>query len=203
MDLMHWLVRVDKQLFTWIQVHCTASWLDPLMVLSRNPLTWIPVYVFVLYWIVRYDRKLAIRFILVTLIAVGFTDYTAASLIKPLVGRIRPCFDPDTWILLRNLVGCGGRYSFPSNHAANHFCMATLWFYTIRGRRGRSWYWLWVWAALVSYAQVYVGKHFPLGGALYGSLVGWYAWRILRRLSQNIDRGKLPVAGIRVEKRKV
>ncbi|HEV8083822.1 MAG TPA: phosphatase PAP2 family protein [Chitinophagaceae bacterium] len=41
--------------------------------------------------------------------------------------------------------------------------------------RGKKWNWLWIWAALTSYAQVYVGKHYPsdvLVGALIGYILG-------------------------------
>ena len=204
MSLIEWLILSDKQCFRFIQTHLTAPWLDPAMVLIRNPFTWIPVYAFMLYWILRNDRKLAIRFILFTLILVGLTDYTAAEWWKPLFGRWRPCYDPGVQGLLRGLVNCGGLFSFPSNHATNHFCMAAFWFATTRYLRGKQWYWnlLWIWAVLVSYAQVYVGKHFPLDvfcGALYGTGIGlggaWVFrnWALLPEKVSRFFRKRAPV----------
>jgi undecaprenyl-diphosphatase len=35
----------------------------------------------------------------------------------------------------------------------------------------RKWYWLWLWAFMISYAQVYVGKHFP-GDVIFGAILG-------------------------------
>jgi membrane-associated phospholipid phosphatase len=175
MPLVEWLISADKQCFRFIQLHLTGAWLDPVMMLIRNPLTWIPLYAFMLYWILRNDRKSAIRFILLTLITVGITDYTASEWLKPLFGRWRPCYDPEMQGLLRGLITCGGLYSFPSNHATNHFCMAAFWFGAVWRIKGKKWYWLWAWAALVCFAQVYVGKHFPLdvlGGAIYGTTIG-------------------------------
>ncbi|TDW96102.1 phosphatase PAP2 family protein [Dinghuibacter silviterrae] len=187
MTFVKWLLHADKQCFSFIQTHLTAAWLDPVMMLIRNPLTWIPLYAFILYWILRNDPKASIRFILLTLIAVGITDYTAASLFKPLFGRVRPCYDPDVMGLLRGLINCGGLYSFPSNHATNHFCMAAFWFGSVRSLKGKRWYWLWAWAALVCFAQVYVGKHFPLDvtvGAIYGMAVGAGAAWVFRQWPQ-------------------
>lgn len=183
MSFIEWLTREDKQWFLWIQAHLTGSVIDPVMVLARNPLTWIPLYAFILYWIFRTDKKLAFRFILLSLVVFGLGDYSAANWIKPAVGRVRPCYDPDVMGVLRGLIDCGGRYSFPSNHACNHFSLATFWFLSIRLISGRRWYWLWAWAVLVCFAQVYVGKHFPLdviGGAIYGTclgLAGYWAFR--------------------------
>jgi undecaprenyl-diphosphatase len=72
---------------------------------------------------------------------------------------------------LRDLISCGGWFSFPSNHATNHFGLAAFWFGAIWRIKGQKWYWLWAWALLICFGQVYVGKHFPLdilAGALYG-----------------------------------
>lgn len=190
MTVADWLVRADKQCFTFIQTHLTAVWLDPVMLLIRNPLTWIPLYAFLLYWILKNDRKAAIRFILLSLIAVGLTDYTASTFLKPLFHRSRPCYDPDVMGLLRGLINCGGLYSFPSNHATNHFCLAALWFGAVRAIKGKRWYWLWAWAALICFAQVYVGKHFLLDvicGAIYGTTIGSGGAWVFRKWPQIIQ----------------
>jgi undecaprenyl-diphosphatase len=72
-------------------------------------------------------------------------------------------------------VPCGSGLSFPSSHAANHFSISVFTGVTL------GWYkkWIWpaviAWAALVCYAQVYVGLHYPLdvfSGALLGALTG-------------------------------
>jgi undecaprenyl-diphosphatase len=52
--------------------------------------------------------------------------------------------------------------------------MAAFWFWSIFIINGKKWYWLWFWAALICFAQVYVGKHYPFD-ILGGSLLGWTA----------------------------
>ena len=85
--------------------------------------------------------------------------------------------------LVHNIVPCGAGFSFPSSHAANHFALAVFSAITL-GHLGR---WIWyvaiLWAALVSYAQVYVGVHFPLDvtcGGLLGIAAGLFTAKIFR-----------------------
>ena len=110
-------------------------------------------------------------------LSAGFADFTSASIVKPMVKRLRPCNDPVVSKTddLR-LTACGTGYSFPSTHATDHFAMA-FFLIILFGKRWR-WIWLWalLWAALITFAQVYVGVHYPIDvfcGALYGILVGW------------------------------
>jgi undecaprenyl-diphosphatase len=181
MDIPQWLNTIDKQLFSFVQEHLAATWLDGVMLLLRNPLTWIPFYAFMLFWCVRNGkRREKGAFILLTLLTFAICDFTSASILKPILGRIRPCYDPDLQLVIRPLLGCGGKYSFPSSHAANHFGLATCWFWCIWLMKGKKWHWLWVWAALIGFAQVYVGKHYPFdiaAGMLLGLVVGTFTAR--------------------------
>ena len=131
------------------------------MSLLRNPDTWIPLYVFMAFWSVIRLKKITWLFVLCTLIMFAFTDSVTAFVLKPFFERIRPCAEPALAGIVRVLDGCGGKYSFPSNHAANHFALATFWYGAISKMTGKKWYWLWAWAFLVCYAQIYVGKHYP------------------------------------------
>jgi len=181
MPLINWLDHLDKALFMLIQNDSDHSWLDVIMPVLREPLTWIPLYAFMLYYSFRQGSARAWPFIVLTLLMLAITDSVTAQLLKPLFGRLRPCHDPEIQSLLRGLVDCGGLYSMPSNHAANHFGMAAFWFYSIRAMTGKKWHWLWIWAAAVGYAQIYVGKHYPfdiLAGAAVGFLTGWGTFRL-------------------------
>jgi undecaprenyl-diphosphatase len=151
------------------------------MPVLREPLTWIPLYAFMLYYSFRQGPARAWPFIVLTLLTLAVTDSVTAQLLKPLFSRPRPCHDPEVQSLIRGLVDCGGLYSMPSNHAANHFGMAAFWFYSIRAMTGKKWHWLWIWAAAVGYAQIYVGKHYPfdiLAGSAVGFLTGWGTFRL-------------------------
>lgn len=169
------LINLDRELFTFIHATASSPTIDWFFMLLRNALTWVPLYAFMLYWLLRYHKKLAWQFAFLSLVTFAITDYTSASILKPIFMRVRPCYDPQLHDIIRNLVGCGGRYGMPSTHASNHFGLASFWFFSITWMSNRSWYWLWLWALAIGYAQVYVGKHFPgdiIIGAVLGTLVG-------------------------------
>lgn len=184
LDIMHSLNQLDHRLFVFVHTQLATPALDRVMILLRDPPTWIPLYAFLLFWILRYQRRYAWQFILFSLIVFAITDFTSASILKPMFLRNRPCFEPSLQPVIRHLVGCGGQYGMPSSHASNHFGLATFWYFSIRWMSNRRWNWLWLWAVLVCFAQVYVGKHYPgdiLAGTLLGISVGYLLAALFRR----------------------
>ena len=148
MSLLDWLDHLDKALFVLIQHDSDHSIMDAVMPVLRDPLTWIPLYVFMFCYIIFKNKNKAVLFILLSLLTFAITDSLAAQVLKPMFGRLRPCHDPEIQQLLRGLVDCGGLYSMPSNHAANHFGLAAFWFYSLRSITGKKWHWLWFWAVV-------------------------------------------------------
>ena len=126
----------------------------------------IAVIIIILLW--RGGAK-ARSMVLFALLTVAIIDPTAYYLFKPLFARLRPCHEAAlTWI--RTIDGCGGKYGFPSSHAANTFGMAMLIGSFYKSAR----YYLYPIAILVSLSRIYLGVHYPsdvLGGAVYGILV--------------------------------
>ncbi|WP_207514012.1 phosphatase PAP2 family protein [Longitalea luteola] len=182
MYLFDWLDQIDKIAFTFIHRDMSTYWLDLIMLLLRNQYTWIPLYIFMVYWaLFRQDRPTGLKFISLTLLCFAVTDYTSSAILKYHFERLRPCYDEDMAGVIRGLIGCGGKYSFPSSHAANHFGLTTFWFFAILSVNRQKWYWLWVWAFMIGLAQVYVGKHFPLdivAGAALGIIAGLCIFKI-------------------------
>jgi len=121
-----------------------------------------------------------------TLIAIAIIDPTIYRVIKPLVGRLRPCQPESEIEWIRQIVGCGGRYAFPSSHAANFFGAA----FVIGAFYKSSRYYLLPIAFLVSIGRIYLGVHYPsdvLGGFIYGIAVGL----IVIAVSQKIFQAKI------------
>lgn len=163
----------DWDLHAWQLIH--VQWrnglLDAVAPILRHPPTWIPLYLFLIIFVPYRFGKSALYWCLGYLLCFGIGDYTSASIIKPLVARVRPCNDPNLQAMLHRLVDCGSGYSFPSAHATNHFAMAAFIAFTL----GRFYPWikipLFIWAFSVAYAQVYVGVHFP-GDVFFGAILG-------------------------------
>ena len=186
------LISLDQSLFLAINKSGHVSWLDGFFLLLRHQNTWIPLYLFVLYKVYKARPDMLFKFIIASFITFAITDYTIASIIKPWVARLRPCYDEVISNQMNQLLDCGGKYSFPSSHAANHFGLASVWFNIIYFLKKHKWYWVWPWAASICYAQIYVGKHFPLdiaAGALLGILTGLLVSKIFIVTYQNF-KGK-------------
>ena len=115
-------------------------------------------------------------FLVVSLIAVGIDDGFCGQIVKPYFARLRP---PVAGIDVILRAAHYGGYSFPSNHAANTFCLAA--FVGVYYPRLRIP--LFFLAALTAYSRVYCGVHYPsdvIGGALLGALLGWVLARLFR-----------------------
>ena len=167
----------DQWLFIQVNNNQTNSLFDSVMPYLRVAYYWTPLYLFLLVFITINFKGRGWWWFVIFLCTVSLCDMTSSKLMKEAFQRLRPCGDPDFFEYVRLLVeNCSRTYSFTSSHAANHFGMATFIFLTLKPVIGK-WVWLaYLWAALIGYAQVYVGVHYPfdiLGGALIGLLFGW------------------------------
>ena len=174
---------MDQILFDLLNRQLATPFLDVVLPVYREKTTWIPLYLVFLYLLVRsygWRRTLCLAICIAGVIALA--DQLAATVLKPWVGRLRPCAEANLSGQVRELVGCGGRFGFPSNHATNHFALAVVLSLTwVRGWPARLV--LLLWATSIGLAQVYVGKHYPsdiLAGALLGTsvaIVGVWVYR--------------------------
>jgi len=144
----------------------------------------VPVLVWAALVIFGGNRGRWAALVLIPLVAA--TDQVSASLIKPLVGRMRPCevlgevhlwHGAEGWIWTPAEVvrSYKSSCSFPSSHATN--ITGAMLFLGLVYRKF-LWPLLGV-AVLVSYSRVYVGVHWPLdvlAGMALGALLGWLAW---------------------------
>ena len=172
------LQSFDQSLFVYINQVATHPLTDTLMPFFRESTLWIPFYLFLIVFVFVNFGKKGWVWLLFAFITVLLTDQFSSSIIKNWVQCPRPCADPLLYGQVRLLLDhCSGGYSFTSSHATNHFGVATFLFVTL-GRYFGNWkYLLFIWAALICYAQVYVGVHYPLDvvfGALLGFLIGHF-----------------------------
>lgn len=180
--MLEQIIQFDHNLFFGINQGLSNSFFDWLMPALRNRFFWTPLYLFIVIFLVRNYGKKGWIILLFAALTFGLTDYFSSSIVKPSIGRLRPCNDLEIKNEVRNLISCGSGYSFPSSHATNHFGLAVfliLVFY-------HKWKLILpiglLWAFSISFAQIYVGVHFPLdilGGALLGSMIGYIMSAIL------------------------
>lgn len=182
---MEAILHLDHQLFYLINHTLSNALLDALMPWFRDKYFWIPLYALVLAYLIYLKRQRIWVVLPLAALTLTATDQLAASVIKPMVQRPRPCHDVQISETVRLLVDCGPSFSFVSAHAANAFGIATflvgvLW-------PAPRWFTLsaLTWASLVALAQVYVGVHFPadvLAGAMLGIATGWLMANLCRYL---------------------
>ncbi len=173
------LIEIDQNLFYQINSEWTNAFFDWLLPVWRNKYFWLPVYLFIILFAVFNFGKKSYWFVLFLVAAVGTSDFVSSQLVKKSIKRVRPCNDTNLQ-QVRSLVRCGSGYSFTSSHATNHFAISYFLFATLGIRFKKIRGWLIAWAASVSYAQVYVGVHFPIdvvSGMILGILIAkLFAW---------------------------
>ena len=159
-------LQLDLDLLKFGNIIVANSVFDAVMPVITNLAYWrIPV-ILALAVLALFGGRYGLVSVVLGVILIAITDQLSSTLLKDLVGRVRPCHVvPD----LRVLAGCGNSKSFPSSHAAN--TMAAALFFGFRYRKMLPW--LLGLSILVSYSRVYIGIHYPsdlAGGWLIGAL---------------------------------
>jgi undecaprenyl-diphosphatase len=192
-DFWQRLEEWDQALFIKLNSGWTNPFFDAVLPWFRHSATWIPLYVFLLVFILINLGRNRWWWILLFITTIAMTDMIGTYIFKHNFERLRPCSDPDLYSYVRLLVkNCSGGYSFISNHAANHFGMAAFFYFTLKRWIPKyAWIGL-VWAAIICYSQVYVGVHYPIdviSGAIIGLLIG----RLTAKIFANRTVGPKPI----------
>ena len=107
------------------------------------------------------------------ILALALTDSICAQILKPLFERVRPSHLSMDGLNL--LVPKGGKWSMPSNHAANITAIAVVLSYFYDKMKIP----LYSLAVIIAFSRVYVGVHYP-ADVLVGGFIGYgMAWLIL------------------------
>ena len=171
------ILRWDRELFNKVNGDWANSFFDVVLPYTRNAIIWAPLYLFFIVFAVLNFKRNGWIWVAGAILTVATSDLISSWGLKELIYRVRPCGDETLADHIRFLVKyCPQSSSFTSSHAANHFSMAFFIFYTLR-KNMSSWLRLiFLWAFIISYAQVYVGVHYPLDiicGGIVGAGIGF------------------------------
>lgn len=173
--MMQELLQFDTELFLKIHRGLSNGFFDWLMPLLRNRFFWSPLYLFIVIFCIKQYKKTGLYIIGGVLLTFALGDMISSRIIKPNVNRTRPCNEVRLANQIIHRVPCGSGKSFPSSHATNHFGIAVF----LIGVFYRKWRPILpigiLWAASISFAQIYVGVHYPVDvfcGMLLGTSLG-------------------------------
>ncbi|MES2429529.1 MAG: phosphatase PAP2 family protein [Bacteroidota bacterium] len=176
---MEKILQWDTAIFRLINSTGSNSFSDWITPFLRNPLTWYPLYLFLLLFAAINYKKNGWWWVAFCAITVIMANYISSGIMKPTFNRLRPCNVPEYSSWINILVHRPQNGSFTSSHAANHFGFAMYFYMTLKQNFAK---WkpalFFVWAIAICYAQVYIGIHYPLdiiGGAIIGIVIG-YLW---------------------------
>ena len=184
---METIIHYDKQLLLLLN-GSDSVFLDWMVMTLTNALTWIPLYLSLLYVVIKANRN--VREVLIILLASGLCVLLAGTIddeiVKPLVARWRPGHDPEIGHLVDTVNGYrGGRYGFFSAHASNTFSLAV--FFSLLMRQRLLTIGLVSWSLINCWTRIYLGVHFPgdiTVGLIWGGLMGWLVYRIYLRFAK-------------------
>lgn len=179
---------IDTQFFLYLNGP-NSIFFDVFMKLYSERFIWIPFYIalMLMIWRTKGTQK-CIYYTIGIALAILLTDQLCATVIRPIVERLRPSNLKNAISALTYTVDGyrGGAYGFPSCHAANSFALAT--FMSLLIHRRLFIFIIITWALMNSYSRIYLGVHYPgdiLVGALIGSTIGTLCFLATRRF---IDR---------------
>ncbi len=168
---------IDRKLFFLVNNRMANDFFDGLMPLLRESGLWMPLYLFMLVFMLVNFGNRAWLWILFAACTAAACDLVSSRLIKDHIFRLRPCNNPDLAAYIRVLVNYRPQSSsFTSSHATNHFGMAMFFVTTLKAYTSKWVLLFFAWAAIICFAQVYVGVHYPfdvVSGGLLGCGLGY------------------------------
>ena len=185
--MIEFLDTIDKQWLLALNNDYPAFW-DGLMVGFSEKVTWIPLYLSLLFVIFKKWKHQGWWIVIALVLTVIVADQIASGVLKVAVQRLRPSHDPEMEGLVELVNNYrSGRYGFVSSHAANSFGLALLAALVFRNKIFSCG--IFTWAIINAYSRIYLGVHYPgdiLGGIIVGVVTALVMYWLLRKFRPQI-----------------
>jgi len=178
--VLDFLIEIDIAVFYFINVSLANPFFDWFMPFITDKTHWFPVWGAIIIALLWKGGKKGRMVVLLIIPVIFLSDQLSAHVLKPWIGRLRPCVTLPNVHLLGELKTS---FSFPSGHATNFFALATYFNYFYPKYR-----WIYFGSAFfVALSRVSIGVHYPLdiiAGGILGAvcaLIVIHAWRVIER----------------------
>lgn len=180
--MLEQLQELDEQILFFIQGNWRNPVLDQVMVLitslGNTGFLWICIAAILLFS--KRRQKSGV----VLMSAIFIAMFLGDEVLKPLIGRVRPCYQfPEVELLITKV----SSFSFPSGHTMVGFASATVLLYYYR-KVGIIAY---IIASLIAFSRLYLFVHYPsdiLGGHILGIITALTAIFVLNLIYHGIER---------------
>lgn len=188
MDIQR-LIDIDKQIMLALN-GSDSLYMDGVMKIYTTTSVWIPVAAVLLFIVFKNTTpRNTLLIILGVALTMLLTDKISSDVIKPLVGRLRPSYDPSIMHLIDTFNGYrSGGFSFTSSHACNSFGLFMFLSLLVKNRTLS--FTLLLWAIVNSFSRIYLGVHYPgdiLCGAIVGMAIGWIVYLLYAFVHNKIE----------------
>jgi len=162
--MFHLFKALDIKIFFLINQTLSNPVFDSIMPLITNKNNWVLIIIILFFYLAIMNGRRGQIALVILIVVVGLTDSFSTFILKPYFGH-----------LINLLVAKGGKWSMPSNHAANISAIAVVLSYFYEKMKIP----LYSLAVIIAFSRVYVGVHYP-ADVLLGGLIGYgMAWLIL------------------------
>ena len=178
---MQTLTDIDRSVLAFFN-GSDSLFVDNLAVILTSGLTWIPLYLSLLYVVIKNNETMKQIMLVIgcVILSIVLSDGVADFIAKPMFERLRPSNDPLIKYTVNVVEGIrGNSYSFFSAHASNTFCIAM--FFSLLVRNKVFVVTMVSWSLINCWTRMYLGLHYPsdiLVGLIWGGVSGSLAYYI-------------------------